>query len=242
MKQLRQKMEWFGRLALLIFVLASVAFLSAITAMRFAIQGREVQMPKLAGKSAKDALAALQSAGLSMKIDDRVYSDGAVDTVVRQSPPPDIKVKRGQRAHVVLSLGPQRVTIPPLTDKSLRAARIELLRGGMQVGELSSVYLPEYETDYVVRQEPVPGTSDAISPHVDLLVSLGQRPAAFVTPNFTGMTLQQAQQKLASAGLKVSKVTPISVPGLVAGIVAAQSPAPGSRLDANSSIELQVAE
>ena len=151
-------------------------------------------------------------------------------------------MKRGQRAHVVLSLGPQRVTIPPLTDKSIRAARIELLRGGMQVGELSSVYLPGYESDYVVQQEPAPGTSDAISPHVDLLVSLGPRPPAYVTPNFTGMTLPEAQQKLGAAGLKISKVTPISVPGLAAGIIAAQSPAPGSRLDTNSSIELQVAE
>ncbi|MGH9702790.1 MAG: PASTA domain-containing protein [Candidatus Acidiferrales bacterium] len=242
MNRLRQRMEWFGRLALMIFVLASVAFLSAITAMRFAIQGREVQMPKLAGKNAKEALSALQSAGLSMKIDDRVYSDRPVDTVVRQSPPPDIKVKRGQRAHVVLSLGPQRVTIPLLTDKSIRAARIELLRGGMQVGELSSVYLAQYGSDYVVQQVPAPGTSDAISPHVDLLVSLGPRLPAYVTPNFTGMTLPEAQQKLGVAGLRISKVTPISVLGLAAGIIAAQSPAPGSRLDANTAIELQVAE
>ena len=65
-----------------------------------------------------------------------------MDTVVRQSPPPNMRVKTGQNAHVVLSLGPQKVTIPQLNDRSLRAAQIELLRGGMQVGEISSVYLP----------------------------------------------------------------------------------------------------
>jgi hypothetical protein len=36
----------FSDLALLAFILTSVAFLSALTAMRFAIQGREVVMPE----------------------------------------------------------------------------------------------------------------------------------------------------------------------------------------------------
>jgi beta-lactam-binding protein with PASTA domain len=242
MKLLRKRLEWFGQLALLVFVLGSVAFLSAITAMRFAIQGREVQMPQLAGKKTTDALAVLQKLGLTMKVDDRVYSDKPVDTVVRQSPPPDIKVKRGQRAHVVLSLGPQHVTIPALTDKSLRATRIELLRGGLQVGELSSVYLANYAADDVVQQEPAPGTSDAISPHVDLLVSLGPRPPAYVMPDFTGLTLPEAEQKLAGAGLRVSKITSFALPVMGSGIVAGQSPLRGARVDVNTTIELQVAQ
>ncbi len=38
-------------MGLLVFILAAAAFLSAVTAMRFAIQGREVTMPNLVGKS-----------------------------------------------------------------------------------------------------------------------------------------------------------------------------------------------
>jgi hypothetical protein len=37
-------------MALLLFILSSVAFLSALTAMRFAVQGREVPMPDVVGK------------------------------------------------------------------------------------------------------------------------------------------------------------------------------------------------
>ena len=43
--RLREKLEALGQTALLIFILASAAFLSAITAMRIAIHGREVTMP-----------------------------------------------------------------------------------------------------------------------------------------------------------------------------------------------------
>ena len=39
---LRERLEWVSRMSLLVFILASAAFLSAITAMRVAIHGREV--------------------------------------------------------------------------------------------------------------------------------------------------------------------------------------------------------
>jgi serine/threonine-protein kinase len=225
----------------MIFVLASVAFLSAITAIRFAIQGRQVEMPSLIGKKANEAQAMLQRLDLGMKVDDRVYSDKPVDTVVRQSPPPGIHVKIGQRAHVVVSLGGQRVTIPALEQKSLRAARIELLRGGMQIGEQTDVYLPGYSEETVIQQTPAPGTSDAMSPHVDLLVSLGSRPLAYVMPDLRGLKLIEAQQRLAAGGLKLGRISVQETRGALPGTVTAQTPAQGSRVEPGATVDLQVA-
>ena len=42
----RQQIEWLLRMGLLIFVLASAAFLSAVMAMRFAIQGHRARRGK----------------------------------------------------------------------------------------------------------------------------------------------------------------------------------------------------
>jgi hypothetical protein len=50
-----ERLQWILRMALLLFVLSSVAFLSALTAMRFAVQGREVAMPDVVGKGAVPA-------------------------------------------------------------------------------------------------------------------------------------------------------------------------------------------
>lgn len=238
---LRERLQWFGRLALMIFVLASVAFLSAITAIRFAIQGRQVEMPNLVGKKANEAQAMLQKVDLGMKVDDRVYSNKPVDTVVRQSPPPGVHVKIGQRAHLVVSLGGQKVTIPALEQKSLRAARIELLRGGMQIGEQTDVYLPSYLEDTVIQQTPAPGTSDAMSPHVDLLVSLGSRPVAYVMPDLRGLKLIEAQERLAAGGLKLGRISVQETPGAQPGTVTAQTPAQGSRVAPGATVDLQVA-
>jgi len=239
---LKERLEWIFRMALLLFILSSVAFLSALTAMRFAIQGREVTMPDVVGASVKQARQVLQGRHLEMKIEDRVYSSLPVDAVVRQSPPPNTRVKTWQNAHVVLSLGPQKVSIPPVKDLSLRAAQVELLRSGMQLGEVSSLYLPGSAADTVTLQDPAPGTTDVQSPHVDLLVSLGPRPPAFVMPELAGLPVAEATSKLGAAGLKVARVTAVPTTEQAPGTVVAQVPVRGQRVDANSTIELQVAQ
>lgn len=238
----RARIEWLFRMAFLAFVLASIAFLSALTAMRFAIQGREVVMPDVVALKAVSAQQMLQGRGVGMRVEDRIYSNLPVDSVVRQSPIPNMRVKIGQFAHVVLSLGPQRATIPKLEDASLRSARIELLRSGLQVGEISSAYLPGWATNQVIQQDPAPGATDNASPHVDFLVSLGARPAAYVMPELAGMQLGDAEAKLRPVGLKVGKITLTPSTTAVHGNVISQTPLRGQRVDANSTIELQVAE
>src|SRR5262249_11460416 len=72
---LKERLEWALRMSLLVFILAAAAFLSAITAMRVAIHGREVSMPNLVGKNVTEAGAMLRSAGLGLRVADHVYSD-----------------------------------------------------------------------------------------------------------------------------------------------------------------------
>lgn len=186
---LRERFRWVLRMSMLAFILASVAFLSALTAMRIAIRGREVVMPDLAGVPVNQARQMLQGRGVGVTIEDRIYSHYPVDDIVRQSPLPDMNVKVGQSAHVVLSLGPQKVTVPQLEESSLRAAQVQLLRDGLQVGEVSSLYLPGTDADTVLQQDPAPGSTGAINPHVNVLVTLGPRPPAYVMPGLTGLSL-----------------------------------------------------
>jgi beta-lactam-binding protein with PASTA domain len=224
---LRQRLHWLLRMSLLLFILASVAFLSALTAMRYAVQGREVVVPDVTGKRSGEAQYELQALGIGMKIEDRIYSPRAADEVVRQSPPPSMTVKKGQFAHVVLSLGARRETVPQIEDRSVRAAKVELLQTGMQVGEISSVYLSDTPDDLVLQQDPPPGTTDAATPHENFLISLGPRPAAYVMPDLVGLPLNQAIAKLNGAGLKIAKIATSSQPPS-----ASPSPAPTSSLDA----------
>ncbi|MGC2329893.1 MAG: PASTA domain-containing protein [Candidatus Acidiferrales bacterium] len=239
---LRERLHWIFRMSVLLFILSSVAFLSALTAMRFAVEGREVVMPDVVGIKAGQAQQILAKRGIGIRVEDRLYNSLPVDAVVRQSPQANMEVKVGQFAHVVLSLGPQKVIIPQLEDKSVRAAQIEMLRDGLQLGEVSSAYLPDYPEDVVIEQDPAPGTTDVTSPHVNLLVSLGPPPPAYVMPQLIGAPVAEAESKLNAAGLKVAKLASATVPDAMHGAVVDQTPERGQRVDASTPIELQVAE
>src|ERR1700751_1669779 len=178
----RERLEWLARMVFLVFILASAAFLSAITAMRIAIHGREVSMPNLVGKGVSEASSDLHSRGLILRVADRVYSEQPINTVVRQTPSPGMLMKVSQQAHVVLSLGQRALQIPPIEGNSLRVSRIELLRGGLQVGEVTNLQLPDQAADTVVIQSPKPGAG-AATPRVDVLVSAGPHEASFVMPH-----------------------------------------------------------
>ena len=117
----RERIEWLSRVALLVFILASAAFLSAITAMRIAIHGREATMPNLVGKNVGEASKMLSSSGLVLRVADHVYNDLPINVVVRQTPPPGMLMKQSQLAHVVLSLGQRQLQIPLLEGNTLRA-------------------------------------------------------------------------------------------------------------------------
>jgi len=238
---LGERIEWLFRVGLLVFILAAAAFLSAVTAMRFAIQGREVTMPNLVGKSSADALAILQGRGLQLKVVDRVYSDLPINAVARQSPPEGERMKVAQNAHVVLSLGPQNVTTPSLIGESLRVARIQLLQLGLQLGEVTTYAAPAALADTILQQTPLPGTR-AASPRVDLLVAQGDSPASYIMPWFVGMSLPDADRLLASAGFKLSKTTFVPSPQWPKGAITEQTPEPGSKITSDTSIEMVVAQ
>ncbi|MGH9640801.1 MAG: PASTA domain-containing protein [Terriglobales bacterium] len=225
-------------MAFLVFILASAAFLSAITAMRIAIHGREVNMPNLVGKNVAGASGLLRSRGLILRVADRVYSELPINVVVRQSPPPGMLMKVSQQANVILSLGQRQLQIPLLEGNSLRASRIELLRAGLQVGEVSGITMPDDPADTVIIQTPRPGAG-AASPRVDVLVSDGPREPAFVMPHLVGLKESDAQHRLDAAGLR-SKINRVSAPQWPHDAVIDQTPLPGQRITSSVTIELTV--
>ena len=235
----RDRLETLGQTALLIFILTSAAFLSAITAMRIAIHGRETTMPNLVGKNVAEANGMLRSRGLVLRVADRVYSDAPINVVVRQTPGAGLLMKVSQQAHVVLSLGQRQLEVPLLEGNSLRASRIELLRAGLQVGEVCEVTMPDEPVDSVVLQTPRPGAG-AATPRVDVLVSQGPRDVAYVMPHLVGLSEIDAQRRLDVAGLH-RKVNYVTAPQSPHASGFHHSPLAGARVSSSATIELTVA-
>jgi beta-lactam-binding protein with PASTA domain len=239
--EFRARVEWLTRMGLLLFIFTGVAFLSAVTTIRIAIRSREVAMPNLVGKSVADAQSDLVKLHLDLRVADRVYDRMAAGNIVRQSPAPNIAVKEGQSAHVVLSLGPMRVTVPAVEGSTLRSARIALLQAGLQLGEVTSPYLEGHAADAVLVQAPRPGMQ-ATNPHVDVLAPQGPRAMSYIMPFLIGLNEAEAQRAITSVGVRGIRITQVPAIQWPAGTVIEQSPQAGSRLSVDGPAEIKVAQ
>jgi eukaryotic-like serine/threonine-protein kinase len=246
------------RLVLLALVLMTVALISALTAMRFAIHGREVAVPKLIGLTPAEAERSAVAAGLQLVVERQYYSvDVPEGRIMSQLPAPDAKVRRGWRVRVAQSLGKQRVAIPDVVGQSERAAELNIRRRGLEIESVAHTDLPGASADRVAAQSPPPNAVGVATPRINLLVTNAPDAQAFVMPSFIGQPLGSVTLTLQDAGLRVGDVgvaipattpnsaalpTPImtSPQATPASLIVSQSPAAGQRVRAGSTVGFEV--
>jgi eukaryotic-like serine/threonine-protein kinase len=201
-------MKAFIRIVLLSLVLLTVALVSALTAMHFAIHGREVVVPNLVGMSPVEAERGLLADGLQIEVQREYYSPNIPEgKIISQLPLPGAKVKRGFQVQVARSLGPQRVAIPNVTGQTPRAAQLNIERRGLDLGTTARLASPNAPADQVLAQSPPGNASGVSAPRISLLVSTAPESPAFLMPNFVGQPLGTASNLLQAAGMRLGKVS-----------------------------------
>lgn len=258
----------FFRLVLVVLLLTVVAMTSAVVTMHFAIHGAEVAIPDFKGLTLPDAGQRAAAAGLSLHVENKLYStDVPAGRVANQSPLPGAIVRHGWRVWLTESLGPQKIAIPDTLGKDQRIAAIEVRRADLQTGSVATFALPGAEPGSVIAQSPQPDASGVASPVVNLLVaSPGATlpPPAYVMPDLNGQLFTSAALMLSRAGLTlaplrtvdthipaltsstapttVSAPTPPPAPTAPSGTIVAQNPPAGFRVDRSTPIQLTVAQ
>lgn len=229
-------------------VLLLVFLASALLAMRFAIQGREVKVPRLIGLTPTEAERAANSDGLVLSIESRFYSSTVPEgRIVSQAPEANAPVRRGWKVRVAESLGPQRAAVPNLLGQSEHAAGINISRRGLELGTVGSLHLPGAQPDTVVSQNPAPDATEAASPRVGLLFSAPDNAQLYVMPNFVGRSLSEGATAVLKAGFTMGKVREVtaaadsSAPS-AAGTIVRQYPQAGQRIAAGAAISFDVSE
>ena len=196
-------MRRFLRSAMLGLVLILVGLSSALTAMRFAIHGREVKVPKLTGLPLPQADGVLSAAGMTLDVEERFFSSTIAEgSVVSQVPLAGTNVRRGWHVRVAVSLGAQREPVPNVIGESGRAGEINVQRRGLEV-TTAIVHLPGLPPDQVVAQSPPPDSGIMVSPKVNLLITAPEEGQGLVMQDFTGRRVTEAAKAIADAGLKL---------------------------------------
>ena len=236
-------MKRFFQLVLLALVLVAVAMLSALTAMRLAIHGRQVRVPNIVGMSMPEARKAALGSGLLLDREGGFYSRAVPEgRVLSQAPAAGTLVRRGWHVRIAESLGPQRTAVPDLLNQSQRAAEINITRRGLDVGTVAVAHIPGQPPDQVVAQSPPPNAQGVASPKINLLVTAPAEPAALIMPSFIGRPLSDASKAIQDAGLRVAVINNVPAPTLPTGTVLKQSPGAGQKVTPGMAVTFDVAE
>jgi beta-lactam-binding protein with PASTA domain len=246
-------MKRFFRFLMLALVMLTVAMVSALTAMRLAIHGREVEVPKLIGLSQNAAETTANTAGLILDIENKLYSnDVSEGKILSQLPAPGSRVRRGWRVRAAQSLGPQRTEIPNVVGQSARAAEINVRRRGLELGSTALAIISGAAADQIIAQSPPANAGIVESPKISVLLAAPEADRQFVMPNFVGKHLADVSQQLEEAGFVLGHISDAAQPAngnsnassssstMGPSIITKQNPAAGQKIAAGATVSFEV--
>jgi serine/threonine-protein kinase len=111
-------------------------------------------VPDVGGKSAADAQAALEAAGLVVQSTQEFSEQVPNGAVAGTNPPAGTEVAKGSTVTMVVSKGPPPVEVPRVVDMKRTDAIAKLQAAGFQVNVQQGVVTP---LDRVYSQDPPPG-------------------------------------------------------------------------------------
>ena len=195
-------------------------------------------VPNVVRLPAAEAEQRLEDFGLRHSITDVEPSADVPDgQVTRQSPAAGSQVQDGSTVQLWLSSGPAEVGVPEIVGLEEAQAVAALREAGLQPGERTEVSDREAPVGTVVGTSPSVGTRLAAGSLVDLQISAGEE-----TVRVPSVRLQpegEARLTLEELGLNVLVVQEFR-DAVEAGIVAEQTPDPGTEVEVGSDVTLVV--
>ena len=153
--------------------------------------------------------------------------------IYAQSPVIGLKVKKNSVVSVDVSLGQQMVVVPDVRNTELSAAQNALNNMLLQFDTPINEYSDTVISGFVIRTDPVNGTSVPGTTIVKIYVSQGPQIVTYSVPDLSKATKSTAQSIIEKAHFVVGTITEQNSDTVPAGALISQSPAAGSMLAAN---------
>ena len=191
-----------------------------------------VTVPNLQGLTQAAATAAIARAKLAMG------TVTATGKIVSQDPPSGSSVAQGSQVNLVISLGPQMVTVPNVEGLTQAAATAAVTATNLTVGTITQQTSNTVVSGNVISQDQPSGSSVAQGSPVNLVISSG--PETVAVPNVEGLTQAAATAAITAAKLTVGTVTQQTSDTVAPGKVISQDPASGGSVVQGSPINLVI--
>ena len=199
---------------------------------------KQTTVPDLTGMTQEEAEAELEDAKLRLgEVTAEPSEDIEEGRVISQSPDADDEVDVRSEVDIVLSGGPEAVSVPSVIGESEQAAIDEIEAAGLSADVLTQA--SDEEAGIVIAQDPAAGEEAEPGDIVTITVSEG--PEEREMPDVTGQDADDAQALLENDfGLEVSQVEEACASATPPGSVCRQDPEPGTPVAEGDSATLYV--
>jgi serine/threonine-protein kinase len=197
-----------------------------------------VTIPILDGVEQASAETRLTALGLTPIIEEEMSADVAAGRVIRTDPPAGEQVDplTDPEVTVVVSTGPDEVSVPEVRGLAREEAITELENAGLVISTFETDHDPDIQADRATKTEPAAGEVVAPDSEVVLYISDGK----VELPELRNGTESDAQQQLVALGLIVN-LQDIETTESDPGTVVEQNPLPGL-VDQGSTVTIKVAK
>ena len=211
-----------GPILLLVVVLLTA--LVAYAGWWFGI-GRYTSTPGVINQPVAAATTKVEESGLELEVADEEFSETVpAGSVISTDPAAGDRIVEGGTVEAVVSLGPERYSVPKLGGTPFSEAEELLVENNLTLGEVTREFSETVEKGLIIAATPGVGTELQKGRPVDLLVSKGPEPIKII--DFTGKDADRAQEKLLELGFELD-VTEENSDEVPEGDVISQDPADG---------------
>jgi len=178
--------------------------------------GQALSVPDLKGYSVEEAGEILKKKKLKFEVEDSVYvTEAKGGVIVDQLPKPEFKVKKNRVVFLTINAHtPEKVIMTNVVGYSYRNAKAELVRRGLDIGEL--IFVPDIAKNMVLKQklygyEIKEGDTIYKGSKIDLIIGDGLSNERVTVPDLLSLSIKEAKEKLNESYLNLSEIYDNSV-------------------------------
>ena len=241
----RKKRGWVRVLVILAAIIGIILVSAYIAKSLFDgyMEVQNTQVPRIEGRTLEEAEEILNNANLKLSVKDRIHSNSVAEGfIISQSPQEGEVVKVDTTVEVLVSLGPEMVAIPDLTNRSPEEAKIMLENAGLSLGNVERRHHDEYPEGIIISQNPKKDVEVVVGTEVDIVVSLGPEIVDVTVIDFTQMPIETVEANLPGYNLAMGKVRYENSDTVPEGVVISHTPKANEKVPPGTKIDFVVSK
>jgi len=228
-------------ISLICFAILGLFLLDNVFLSVYVNKNKDIYLPDLRFIDSLIAEKQLEELGFEVEILFSDYnSENIPGNVIKISPRPFSKLKSGRIIKLTVASDKNDIILEDFTNISLRNAELILKRLDLKIDTLLYEYNNDIKKNHIISQFPKPSKLLKSNDLVAFIISQGQAPNYYVTPNLINLNIYKAKEKISRAGLILGNIKYEYSKDYLNNTVLEQDKTPGMKLSFPARINIIV--